>query len=89
MSPRSDHRESIDIDINVDRRSRAQSERRVEGDNVVEVIEEEDATTESTPDPQPKRKSRTSGVRHVDPNQYAGGSYPRYEISPPRSRSRR
>lgn len=92
MSPRSDHQGSIDIDINIDRRSRAQSERRVEGDNVVEVIEEESATASesvSTPDPQPKRKSRTSGVRHVDPNQYAGGNYPRYDISPARSRSRR
>lgn len=91
--PRSTSRdvhESISININEDRRSR-QNERRVAGDDVVEVVEENTTvSSESTPDPKPsRREARRSGVRHVDPNAYAGGNYPRHEISRERDRSRR
>lgn len=83
QSPRSDQQENISININDRRQSRMSN--RVPGDDEVDVVEESGSA--STPDPQPRRKSRHSGVRHVDPNQYAGGNYPRHEFS--RSRSRR
>lgn len=54
-------------------------ERRVEGDDVVEVIEEHsDVTAESArPDP-PRRKK--SGYRTVDPNAYGGGNFAQRDI---------
>lgn len=50
-------------------------ERRVDGDDVVEVIEEHS-------DIPPRRKStrRGSGYRSVDPNLYAGGDYPQRNV---------
>jgi len=52
------------------------SERRVEGDDIVEVIEEESSVA-------PRRKSkRGSGYRSVDPGSYAGGDYPLRSIHP-------
>ena len=47
--------------------------RRVDGDDVVEVIEEH------TP-PRRKKGHRSSGYRSVDPNAYAGGGYPQHSI---------
>lgn len=47
------------------------TERRVDGDDIVEVIEEQSSVA-------PKRKTkRSSGYRSVDPALYAGGNYPR------------
>lgn len=51
-----------------------EAERRVEGDDVVEVIEEQ---SDITPDP-PRRKK--SGYRPVDPDQYGGGNYAQREV---------
>lgn len=49
-------------------------ERRVEGDDVVEVIEEHSSVA-------PRRKNRrSSGYRSVDPNLYAGGDYPQRSV---------
>lgn len=49
-------------------------ERRVEGDDVVEVIEEHSSVA-------PRRKNRkSSGYRSVDPNLYAGGNYPQRSV---------
>ena len=50
-------------------------ERRVEGDDVVEVIEEHSELSS-----EPKRKSKRSGYRTVDPNAYAGGDYPQRSV---------
>ena len=49
------------------------SGRRVDGDDIVEVIEEH------TP-PRRKKGHRSSGYRSVDPNAYAGGGYPQHSI---------
>lgn len=49
-------------------------ERRVEGDDVVEVIEEESELSSDAP------KRKKSGYRTVDPNAYAGGNYPQREV---------
>jgi hypothetical protein len=50
-------------------------ERRVEGDDVVEVIEEHSSVGA------PRRKSRrNSGYRSVDPEFYAGGGYPQRAV---------
>lgn len=50
-------------------------ERRVDGDDVVEVIEEHSSVA-------PRRKSRrnSSGYRSVDPILYAGGNYPQQVV---------
>lgn len=51
-------------------------ERRVDGDDVVEVIEEHS-------DVAPRRKDRrrsSGGYRSVDPDLYAGGNYPQYPV---------
>lgn len=58
-------------------------ERRVEGDDVVEVIEEH---SELSSEP-PKRKK--SGFRTVDPNAYGGGNYPQREVDRDRRKSSR
>ena len=55
-------------------------ERRVEGDDVVEVIEEHSESTDH-----PKRK-KSSGYRPVDPNAYAGGNYEQREVDRRRRR---
>lgn len=61
-------RETINININEGGRP----ERRVEGDDVVEVIEEE----ESVSSPERSRTRRTKGgYRPVDPGAYAGGRF--------------
>ena len=60
-----------------------ETERRVEGDDVVEVIEEQ---SDITPEP-PRRKK--SGYRTVDPNEYGGGSFPTHELSDTDRRRRR
>ncbi|KAI9661256.1 MAG: hypothetical protein M1821_009583 [Bathelium mastoideum] len=56
-------------------------ERRVEGDDIIEVMEEQ---SDITPEPQPRRKSsanrRSSGYRSVDPNQYGGGEYNQRDV---------
>ena len=48
-------------------------ERRMEGDDIVEVIEEGSSVA-----PPPRRKGRrgSSGYRYVDSSQFAGGNYP-------------
>ncbi|KAI9692782.1 MAG: hypothetical protein M1820_009381 [Bogoriella megaspora] len=63
-------------------REERREERRVEGDDIIEVTEEQsDITPEPAP---PRRKSsgtrRSSGYRSVDPNQYGGGDYAQREI---------
>jgi hypothetical protein len=64
-------------------REERREERRVEGDDVIEVMEE---TSDVTPEIQstPRRKSsgarRSSGYRSVDPNQYGGGGYEQREV---------
>ena len=53
---------------------RSYVERRVEGDDIVEVIEEGSSIA-------PRRKSRRgSGYRSVDPSLYAGGNYPQISV---------
>lgn len=57
-------------------------ERRVPGDDVVEVIEEH-SDLQSPPrrrDNERRRSRRSSGYRSVDPNLYAGGNYPHHPI---------
>ncbi|TKA63817.1 hypothetical protein B0A49_10930 [Cryomyces minteri] len=55
-------------------RSIVVEDRRVSGDDIVEVIEEHS-------DIAPRRKSRrSSGYRSVDPDLYAGGAYPQREV---------
>ncbi len=49
-------------------------ERRVDGDDIVEVIEDHD------PAPRRKRSARNSGYRSVDPDVYAGGNYPQHPV---------
>jgi hypothetical protein len=49
--------------------------RRVDGDDVVEVIEEGSSIVDIEP-PRRDRRRRSSGYRSVDPNLYAGGDYP-------------
>lgn len=52
-------------------------ERRVDGDDIVEVIEEHS----SVGVPPPRRKTRrSSGYRSVDPDIYAGGDYPQHRV---------
>ena len=51
-----------------------EEERRVDGDDVVEVIEEQSVSTAEPP------RRKKSGYRTVDPNQYGGGNYPQREI---------
>lgn len=82
VSPRSEVHESININI----REGSRPPRRVDGDDMVEVIEEE-SSSGVTPDPAPRRK-RQSGFRPVDPHAYGGGDYPRQELGS-RSRTRR
>ena len=50
------------------------AERRVEGDDMVEVIEEQ---SDITPQPAPKRNS---GYRTVDPDQYGGGNFEQHDL---------
>ena len=65
-----------------------ETERRVAGDDVVEVIEEHSSVSgPSAPSEPPKRKK--SGYRTVDPNEYAGGNYPQHEVSKEKRRSKR
>ncbi|KAI9654026.1 MAG: hypothetical protein M1831_005543 [Alyxoria varia] len=65
-----------------------ETERRVAGDDVVEVIEEHSSVSApSAPSEPPKRKK--SGYRTVDPNAYAGGNYPQQDVSRERRRSKR
>lgn len=52
-------------------------ERRVEGDDVVEVIEEESELSSQRPPSEPRRPS---GYRTVDPDAYAGGNYARRSV---------
>ena len=65
-----------------------EEERRVEGDDVVEVIEEHTSVSEQTPEPQPDRRKK-KGFRTVDPNAYGGGNYEQREINERRRSSRR
>lgn len=62
-------------------------ERRVEGDDVVEV--EEDESTQASVLSPPRRQKSKSGYRTVDPSEYAGGNYPRHEVDRERRRSSR
>jgi hypothetical protein len=57
------------------RESRGPPIRRVDGDDVVEVIEEGSSIVDIEP-PRRDRRRRSSGYRSVDPNLYAGGDYP-------------
>ena len=60
-----------------------EEERRVDGDDVVEVIEEQ---SDITPEP-PRRKK--SGYRTVDPELYGGGNYEQREVHDSDHRRRR
>lgn len=61
----------------VEERVTTERERRVDGDDIVEVIEEH------SPPPRRHRSSRreSGGYRSVDPDLYAGGNYPQHHIS--------
>ncbi|KAK4548827.1 hypothetical protein LTR36_008600 [Oleoguttula mirabilis] len=53
-------------------------ERRVDGDDIVEVIEEHSSIGGAPP---PRRKSRReSGYRSVNPDLFAGGDYPQHAV---------
>ena len=73
------------VSIVGERREIIREERRVDGDNMVEVSEERSDILS----PPPRRRDsdrrrsvrRSSGYRSVDPNQYAGGNYPQRPIS--------
>lgn len=56
--------------------------RRVDGDDIVEVIEEGSSIVDvQSPPPRRDRRRRNSGgYRSVDPNQYAGGDYPQRSV---------
>jgi hypothetical protein len=54
--------------------------RRVDGDDIVEVIEEEGSSIIEVEPPRRDRRRRSSGYRSVDPNQYGGGDYPQRPI---------
>jgi hypothetical protein len=57
-------------------------ERRVPGDDVVEVIEEQsDLQSPPRRRDSERRRSRRNSYRSVDPNLYAGGNYPQHPIS--------
>lgn len=61
-------------------REERREERRVEGDDIIEVMEEQ---SDVTPEPTPRRKSsnrRSTGYRSVDPNQFGGGDYGQREV---------
>lgn len=68
-------------------------EPRVEGDDIVEVIEE--GSISVSPERPPRRESsrrsggRRSGFRQVDPNQFGGGDYPQHHVRRDRSLSSR
>jgi hypothetical protein len=62
-------------------------ERRVEGDDIVEVIEEHSDMRSPVSPPRVSRREsdrrrsrRSGGYRSVDPNLYAGGNYPQHPI---------
>lgn len=59
--------------------------RRVDGDDIVEVIEEGSSIADMPP--RRDRRRRSSGYRSVDPNKFAGGDYQQIRIK--RSRSGR
>lgn len=66
-------------------------ERRVEGDDIVEVMEEGSISDRS---PAPRRKDRrrrssAGGYRSVDPNLFGGGDYPQHRVHRDRSLSSR
>lgn len=67
-------------------------EHRVEGDDVVEVMEEESISDIRSPhrrDRDRRRRSRDGGFRSVDPNLFGGGDYPQHRIHRDRSLSSR
>lgn len=51
--------------------------RRVDGDDIVEVIEEH---SDIGPPRRQHRARRSSGYRSVDPELYAGGDYPQHKV---------
>jgi hypothetical protein len=53
--------------------------RRVDGDDIVEVIEEGSSIVDIEP-PRRDRRRRSSGYRSVDPNQFGGGDFPQRPI---------
>jgi hypothetical protein len=61
--------------------------RRVDGDDIVEVIEEGSSIGDMPP--RRDRRRRSSGYRSVDPHRYAGGNYPQVRVSRSSSRRRR
>jgi len=68
--------------IIVEERREVERERRVEGDDLVEVIEEHSDLSSVRPPPRRERRSRreSGGYRSVDPNLYAGGDYPQHKV---------
>jgi hypothetical protein len=52
--------------------------RRVDGDDIVEVIEEGSSIGDAPP--RRDRRRRSSGYRSVDPHRFAGGDYPRIVV---------
>jgi len=61
--------------------------RRVDGDDIVEVIEE--GSSINSPPRRDRRRRRSSGYRQVDPELYAGGDYPQRPVGGSRGGSRR
>ncbi|KAJ9648890.1 hypothetical protein H2199_000803 [Coniosporium tulheliwenetii] len=57
---------------------RIERERRVSGDDIVEVIEEHSDV--GPPRRKHNRRSGGGGYRSVDPDRYAGGNYPQHEV---------
>ncbi|EON65499.1 hypothetical protein W97_04737 [Coniosporium apollinis CBS 100218] len=57
---------------------RMERERRVSGDDIVEVIEEHSDV--GPPRRKHNRRSGGGGYRSVDPDRYAGGNYPQHEV---------
>ncbi|KAL1633371.1 hypothetical protein SLS56_003007 [Neofusicoccum ribis] len=59
----------------VEERVTTERERRVDGDDIVEVIEEH------SPPRRHRSRRESGGYRSVDPDLYAGGNYPQHHIS--------
>lgn len=80
-------RPSSFVEERIVRETVREPERRVEGDDIVEVTEEHSDIRSPVSPPRVSRREsdrrrsrRSSGYRSVDPNQYAGGNYPQHPI---------
>lgn len=62
------------------RGSRPPPIRRVDGDDIVEVIEDESSIGDAPPR-RDRRRRESGGYRSVDPNRFAGGDYPQRKVA--------